>query len=115
MNWKSGDIAVCVNASHIGHDQSKGNYYPPLKLNAEYIVQNIYECIKCKRLSFDVGLTARNPKGIICVCNSPLLNNGTHWCQSERFVKKDLRTQEEQISEAIEKEDYELAEQLKNQ
>lgn len=112
MNLKVGDIAVCVNVSYVGHKQA-GDVYPPLRLNAEYVVQNIYECVKCKRISFDVGLNAMNPRGIVCVCNTPLLNNGIYWCYSERFVKKNLRTKEEQISEAIEKEDYELAEKIK--
>lgn len=114
MNWKVGDIGVCVNVSYVGHKHGVGEGYPPLRLNAEYVVQNICECIKCKRISFDVGLNAMTPRGIVCVCNTPLLNNGIYWCASERFVKKDLRTTEEQIAEAIEKEDYELAEQLKN-
>lgn len=98
MKWEVGDIAICINTSYVGHkDNSHLGGYPPLRLNAEYIVGNVYECVKCKRLSLDVGLSDRNSKAIRCICNNPLLNNGAYWCASERFKKKESFSEQEEM------------------
>ena len=110
MNWKTGDIAICVK---VGKLDNKEGVAPSLRLNAEYVVQNIYQCPKCKRTALDVGLGSNSKKGTSC-CTERIPCKEIHWCGSQRFVKKDLKSKEEKIAEAIEKEDYELAEELKN-
>lgn len=113
MNWKIGEIAVCIKTGPLKPDHTS---FPPLRLNADYIVQNIYQCPKCKKFSLDVGISSRlNAKGQhvgteCCTERIPCIE--IHWCASERFAKK--KTKEEQIEEAIKEENYELAEQLKN-
>lgn len=105
--WKEGDIAICVNISPMD-PISTG--VPPLRLNSEYIVQNVYQCPKCKTISLDVGIGSIN--GTKCLCQENIPCNNIRWCSSKRFVKKNIKSKEEQIEEAIKKEDYELAEQL---
>ena len=109
MNWKVGDIAICIK---VGSLEGMTGNPPPLRLKGEYIVQNTYQCPKCRKVSLDVGLGSNGLLGTRC-CSERIPIKEIHWCQSERFVKKDLRTKEEQIADAIAKEDYELAETIK--
>lgn len=100
MNWKSGDVAICKKVYYIGHKLGTINdQYPPLQYNSEYPVQDVYVCIKCKRVSLDVGFNVNHARGVICICDHLLPNNGAYWCASERFVKKEFRTEEEVILE----------------
>lgn len=116
-NWKPGDKALCVK---IG-GPNDGSEYPPLRLNYEYVVNKVAICGECGAIALDVGLSLSNNTmekglGVKCECgamHSP--KTGIHWCAHWRFVKKDDRTIEEQIEEAVEKEDYELATKLRNQ
>lgn len=115
-NWKPGDKALCVKVGGPHADSD----YPPLRLNYEYVVNKVSVC-ECGRVSLDVGLSLTDKAielgyGVKCDCgamHSP--KTGIHWCASFRFVKKDDRTIEEQIEEAVEHEDYELAQQLREQ
>lgn len=109
---EKGDIAICVNIKDV-HPSTKGSL-PSLRLNAEYIVQNIKTC-ECGQITLDVGLSDDN-SGVKCKCgakSSP--KSGIWWCASERFVKKQTKSIEEQIEEAIEIENYELANELQKQ
>lgn len=110
MNWKVGDIAVCIKVGKLG-DSLNTEKPPSLRLNAEYIIQNIYQCPKCRGVAFDVGLGNFGDDGTQC-CTETIPCKEIHWCASLRFAKK--KTKEEQIAEAIEKEDYELADKLTN-
>jgi hypothetical protein len=111
MNWKKGDIAICVNA-----DSFNSNLVaPPLRLNAEYIVNSVSTC-KCGRVSLDVGLISKGTTGRSrCLCGETTKTGDIHICYAGRFIKKDPRSLEERIAEAVEKEEYELAHELKQQ
>ena len=111
MNWKIGEIAICINVGALNKNINTEGL-PSLRLNAEYVIQNVTECPKCKHSALDVGLPNHDPRGTVCYCGEYVPCKDVHWCASERFVKK--KSKEEQISEAIEKEDYELAEKIKN-
>ena len=111
MNWKKGDIAICINTEKL--DASQLGRLPALRLRAEYLVSAVHKC-ECGMVSLDVGMPlVKGSGGVSCVCgakSSP--NTGVHWCGAKRFVKR--KPLEEQIAEAVENEDYELAEELKN-
>lgn len=113
INWKPGDIAICISAGHL--EGQKGNP-PPVRLKAEYLVQDVRTC-ECKCITLDVGLSNGTGKGVECGCgakSSP--TSGIWWCHSLRFTKKLTNTEvEEQIEEALAQENYELAQELTNQ
>jgi hypothetical protein len=117
-NWKSGDVAICVRVDHLygGNGQ-----VPPLRLNAEYMVQAVKTC-ECGNVALDIGLPLipdkkdKRIRGVLCRCgatSSP--SSGIWWCGAERFVKKQTRSIEEQIEEAVSQENYELADNLQKQ
>ena len=116
-NWKPGDIAICVKVG--GPDTTSD--YPNLRLNYEYVVNKVAVCGECGAIALDVGLSlsaksVEKGHGVKCNCgamHSP--RTGIHWANSIRFVKKDTRSVEEQIEEAIKNEDYELAAKLEEQ
>jgi len=110
MNWNISDIAICVITGNL-YGSTNNNNPPPLRKNAEYVVQNIYQCPKCKETSLDVGLVSTYKNGTFC-CSERIPCHDIHWCSSARFVKKDTKNIEEQISQAIKEENYELAEIL---
>lgn len=112
MNWKEGDIAICIKVGALGKSSPNANS-PALRLNAEYVVQNINQCPKCKHVALDVGLGTSDPRGTECFCGELVPCKDIHWCASERFVKKQTLSLKEQIAEAIAVEDYELANKLK--
>lgn len=104
MNWKIGDVVVCINAKPKSNNQTA----PPLRLNCEYVIQKIYTCIKCGDVSFDVGFGATS--NTHC-CSEIIPMKEIWWCDSKRFTKK--KSLEEQREEALAKEDYETLEKLK--
>jgi hypothetical protein len=105
-NWKVGDIAICINNVNLD-THIEGYEGPRLRLNAEYIVQGVYQC-KCARLALDIGLNLSEDEVIICFCGRQVpTKSEIRWCDARRFVKKDTRTLEEQLEEALENEDYE--------
>jgi hypothetical protein len=111
MNWKKGDIAICIQQ---GGQNPYGNY-PAVIKGKEYIVNDIYKC-KCGEVSLDVGIY--NPSGLPTKCGCTSYNHhdvSVHWACASRFIKKDPRSLEERIAEAVEKEEYELAHELKQQ
>jgi protein-arginine kinase activator protein McsA len=116
MDWKIGDVAVCVKVGVIdgSTDITK---LPPLRLNAEYVIQNVYQCPKCKEISLDVGISViqdEQNKGLGTQCCSEFIPCAEiHWCSALRFAKR--KNKEEQLEEAIEKEDYERAGQLRDE
>lgn len=112
MNWKPGDIAICINVGNMNANQI--GVPPSLRLNSEYMVQNVYTCPSCKRVSLDVGLANQGFNNTLC-CTEHIPCIEIHWCLSTRFVKKDLRTKQEQIEEAVSNEDFELAAKLRGQ
>jgi len=115
-NWKVGDVALCINNGELPNRAHEKGHLPELRLNTEYVVNNIRTC-ECGRITLDVGLSlGENPtRGVSCQCGaitSP--KTGIHWCAAERFIKK--RTEkdvEAQIAEAVANEDYMLAEELR--
>lgn len=117
MDWKIGDTAICVKVGILPNTPANATGpYPPLRLNLEYLVQNVYLCPKCKMQSLDVGLGSSPASGnTICKCEEKIPCKEIHWCASERFVKKNMKNKEEQIADAISNEDYELAAQIKNE
>jgi hypothetical protein len=114
-NWKPGDIGICVNAGRLDDNSIKG-ILPPLRLNAQYVVQAIKVC-ECGCISLDVGLVNTGQLGTRCGCgavSSP--NTGIHWANATRFTKKKTREEiQEEMDEAISDENYELAETLRQQ
>ena len=113
INWKSGDIAICIG---VGPLTSQNGKPPPVRLKAEYLVQDVRTC-ECKSITLDVGLSNGTGKGVKCGCgatSSP--TSGIWWCHSLRFIKKLTNKEvEEQIEEALAQETYELAQELTNQ
>jgi hypothetical protein len=115
--WKVGDIAICIQSGRIPGNSASGNL-PPLRLNAEYVVQNIRAC-ECQNISLDVGLGLDiiSP-GVVCSCGSrSSAKTGIWWCNASRFTKKKTKEEtkeeiEEAINEAIKSENYELASEL---
>ena len=107
MNWKIGDIAICINNSDLA-PHLKGNS-PPLVKNAEYQVLDVHECANCGAVSLDVGLIAHIPTWF-CLCGTNV-NSGGHWfCCAKRFIKKqDLQTE---LDLAVANEEYEKAEEI---
>lgn len=116
MKWKIGDVAVCIKVGALNEEDSNCEL-PPLRYKAEYIIQNIYQCPKCKAISFDVGLSSRllGTEGYVGTecCTEVIPCKGIHWCSSERFVKK--KSKEEQLEEAIKEENYERASELRDE
>lgn len=106
MKFKVGDIVKCINVGSLPGNGNTNN--PPLKLNAEYIVNQIITC-KCNRVKLDVGVVAIN-KYSECQCGGLIPQNGSRLCDSIRFIKR--QPIQEQIDEAVQEEDYELAHML---
>lgn len=82
-----GDRVKCINNSPINNDHI--HLIPRLKLNGEYIINNIMSC-KCNSLFLDVGLIANANASIYtkcCYCSYIFIDNRIHWCASKRFVK----------------------------
>lgn len=110
MEWKIGDIAICIK---VGALNSKNLNPPPLRLKGEYVVNGIRTC-GCGHLTLDVGITSSTQIINCGMCPRVTHNEPIWWCSASRFVKKDEKSIEEQIAEAVGNEDYELAEKLKN-
>jgi Zn-finger nucleic acid-binding protein len=117
MDWKIGDVAVCVKVGNLDDDRKGAP--PPLRLNAEYLVHNIYQCPKCKGAALDVGFASESfgkegYTGTNCSknCTEHIPCKEVHWCSAMRFVKR--KTKEQKLAEAIENEDYELAGELRD-
>lgn len=110
-DWKKGDIAICVT---VGQMTNQKGTPPPLRKDMEYIVQGVKICA-CGSITLDVGFGAMGITVMCCSgCTRKTMNEPIWWCSAKRFVKKDLRSKEEQIAEAIESENYELALEIKN-
>jgi len=111
-NWKPGDIGICINTGKLPH-QKNGTNLPPLRLKAEYLVQNVSNC-GCGLIVLDVGFGLTDGKGVNCSCGattSPA--TGIRWIAAERLVKKQTKSEiESQIEEAVANENYELAPEL---
>ncbi len=105
---KKGDTIICINTGKL----VPNNTPPPLKLNGEYICQNIQIC-GCGNMTYDVGIS-RNPEHShgCNTCNRQTMGEDIRWCSAERFIKK--KSKEEQMAEALEKEDYETLQFLKD-
>jgi hypothetical protein len=109
MKWEKGDIAICIK---VGDINSLPGPNPPLRLNGEYIVQNVNDCV-CGSIKLDVGISTGDVNCSQCGCGRVTLNEPIWWCSSTRFTKKDIRTDEEKLEEALKIEDYETAAKLK--
>lgn len=112
-NWKPGDTGICINAGLLPHQKNNTNL-PPLRLKAEYLVQNVSTC-GCGAVMLDVGFALPNERGVNCGCGattSPA--TGIWWIAAQRLVKKQTNKEvEQQIEQAVAEENYELAQQLK--
>ena len=118
MDWKIGDVAICVKVGNLDGDSKKGSP-PPLRLNSEYIIHNVYQCPKCREVALDVGISSeaigrQGYLGTHCSknCTEHIPCKEVHWCSAMRFVKR--KTLQEQIEQAVENEDYELAVELRD-
>ena len=113
-NWKPGDIGICVYTGKLPHQTDTKNL-PPLRLKAEYLIQNVSTC-GCGAVMLDVGFGLPTSKGVNCGCGattSPA--TGIRWVSAERLVKKQTKSEiESQIEEAVADENYELAQELTN-
>ena len=115
-SWKPGDIAIAVITGKLSSNIA-GSALPPLRLNAEYIVNKVAIC-ECGSVTLDVGLALAGDctMGVKCKCGarkSPATN--IHWANAVRFRKKNTKTLEEQLEEAVTAEDYETAQVLVKQ
>lgn len=115
IKWEPGDIAICVNAGLLP-GQLDGEGLPPLRQNLEYLVHAVHQC-ECGDYRLDVGLYTKSTGGTRCCCGA-IAKPGTHihWANAIRFVKKkSIKAIEEEIAQAVEQEDYELAFELEKQ
>lgn len=117
MGWKIGEIAVCIKVGSLNENPNvKTGNPPPLRLNAEYIIQNIYKCPNCNTTSFDVGLSSpyheNEHLGTMC-CTENIPCKEIHWCSENRFAKR--KTKKQELEEAIKEENYEKAGQLRDE
>ena len=103
MKFKVGDIVKCINVGSLPGNASTDN--PPLRLNTEYIVNKIITC-KCSRVKLDIGIIATS-EYCKCQCGRLIPQYGSRLCDSIRFIKR--QPIQEQIDEAVQEEDYELA------
>jgi len=111
MNWKVGDIAICIKVGPIDASNQSNDVYPSLRLNYEYIIHKIHIC-ECGELLFDVGLSNTTPNGVMCICGAISSNkSGIWWCNSKRFVKSDLNAE---LEEAILQQDYIAAAKIRD-
>jgi len=107
-NIKVGDVVICINNVTLpGQNPALG--LPPLRIGGEYVVQAINKC-PCGEIKYDIGLPSVRTQ--TCRCERNVLNDPIWWCAAERFVKK--QTLQEQIEEAVESENFELAAKLQN-
>jgi len=114
--WEAGDVAICKYVGDLPTKSSTNGKNPPLRMNAEYIVNGVHIC-ECGTIKLDVGLYSELNGGTTCACGA-ISRPGTHvhWANASRFVKKKTREAiREEMDEAIHNEDYELARQLDNQ
>lgn len=98
MDWKVGDIAICIDVS--GHPILRK---PPLILYQEYTVLGIKEC-SCGMILLDVGLHM-DSGDVICNCGDVVSDkDGPWWIRSTRFTKRlPISAIDALISEIMEK------------
>ena len=109
MKFEIGDIVKCIKVD--GEDNTY--MYPPLILGREYIVYGIRACSKCGEIDLDVGLiTPYENSTEFCACDVEICIPAgvAWWCDANRFVKR--VSVKERIADAVEIEDYELAQEL---
>ncbi len=115
MEWKQGDIAICVKVGPLAHSLSHiPGECPPLRLNGEYIVQDVTSC-RCGLQTLDVGIASSSGNWVCTKCGRATTGEPIWWCFSGRFIKKDMRTEEEKLAEAVLNEDYEEASRIQKQ
>lgn len=108
--WEVGDIAICIKVGSIIPGYRKN---PSLRLYGEYLVNAINVC-SCGNVSLDVGLPSEGKHTRCSKCDNHYLGNGAHWCASARFVKKQTKEMVQmELNAAVEAENYELAQILK--
>lgn len=93
MDWKKGDIAICIENGALDKSDSKYNadYYinNPLaiRLDAEYIVHSVYTCPRCNNSVLDIGI-ANYGVNIMCDCGENIPCKEIRWFNEKRFKKK---------------------------
>lgn len=108
--WEVGDIAICIK---VGSIVSGPGNPPVLRLYGEYIVNAVNVC-SCGNVSLDVGLPSGGKQTRCFKCDNHYLGNEAHWCSSVRFVKKQTKEMiQMELNAAVEVENYELAQILK--
>ena len=107
--FKKGDIVIC---KVVGGLVARQKVCPPLSLNAEYVVGGVNTC-PCGEQFIDVGLSFSDDS-FNCICGRKTFNETIWWCNAKRFVKKDIRSYEEQLEEAVANEDYDKASVLRD-
>jgi len=114
--WEVGDVALCVKVGNLT-DSPDAGMPPPLRLNAEYVVNGVNICGDCGTIKLDVGLNSPGNEGTRCNCGAKTKpGTGIHWANAIRFVKKKTREAiRDEMNEAIHNEDYELARKLDDQ
>jgi UvrB/UvrC motif-containing protein len=103
---KIGDIVICINPVPVNNKKL------PIYLNKEYKVFDINKC-PCGCIKYNLGFGTGASNAYKCtLCNRTTTNESIWWLRASRFIKKDTRTLEEQLEEAISTENYELAAKL---
>lgn len=114
---KKGDFIKCID------DRNWNTSTDSMKLvyNKQYKVLNVVKCPDCGAIAYDIGCRTSNPNQYTqCTSSHVLPMEGVHLAGAFRFVlatdADDQMTKEEfdkEIQEAIEWENYELAQILK--
>ncbi len=107
-NWQKGDVAICIDTGDVGGNPAYES--PPLRKDAEYIVSAVAVC-PCGNVTLDVGIGTEPNARNHCSCGRNTSGDSIWWCAARRFVKK--QSMEEQIAEALSKEDYLEVKRLK--
>ena len=100
-----GDIVIALTNPKSPKSQMrvKGN---------EYVVQDVSYCSKCGRQSINIGTSTVTNNKVGCRCGTFRNNLGLAWTKSYHFVKREDFEQE--LAEALEEENYELASLLRD-
>lgn len=110
MKFKVGQKVKCINNKKLNPFQIN---LPPLKLGGIYMIQKIHSC-ECGDVKLDIGIYNSN-KSIKCSsCSIVVYGTSTWWCASKRFESAEENDLQKELEEAIEEENYELAQEIKN-
>lgn len=104
--FKIGDKVRCIN--DIGH---------AIVFGKEYVIKDV-QITCCNSIVYDVGLVTTKSEYTQCLfCREWIPGRNIHWACESRFAKKQYSREEieSEIEEAVEKEEFDRASELKKE